>query len=443
MNNPETKNILKHLKEINANEAWKEETRNFLLSEIANTPKVKQETQPFFEKLLQPNWQLIMRPVGTMLITLAVVGGSVATVRASRGSLPGDVLYPIKRNVENVTISFTFDKTEKIRKKVELVGKRIEELNTIAAKDIEAPQKSEKIQRAVEEIKKDSTKVDEQLQEILEIGEANEGNQDSDVINEVKKLAVQGDAYEKTLNDISDNLPDDIKSDSKKIVKEALTKIEETNVKAVVVIVKEHKSGKVEIQEEEVNALVEKALGKAQQKLETSKAKLDEAKKVESDKNDAADAQTEEVDQENTEEDTNTQEEDGVESDSDEASNNEEPKEDVTNDENTEDDVDAEKLIEEASQKLNNADELLTQKDYDNVISILQESTQVLQVVETEVAKVEEVVYNKGLDEEINEKTTEDNESQENADNSANEEDESTEGDSEPTTEETLETTTE
>ncbi|WP_214405871.1 DUF5667 domain-containing protein [Pseudonocardia lacus] len=63
----------------------------------------------------------------------AVLGG--AGVLASRNSLPGDGLYPVKRVAESAGLVMTFDETERGRRHLDLASTRIGEVEQLLAQD--------------------------------------------------------------------------------------------------------------------------------------------------------------------------------------------------------------------------------------------------------------------------------------------------------------------
>ncbi|MDT7618866.1 MAG: hypothetical protein QOF00_6313 [Pseudonocardiales bacterium] len=67
-----------------------------------------------------------------LVAIVAVAGGGIF---ASRNSLPGDALYPVKRVVESAGLAMTFDKTAKAHRQLELAATRLDEVEQLMAKE--------------------------------------------------------------------------------------------------------------------------------------------------------------------------------------------------------------------------------------------------------------------------------------------------------------------
>lgn len=115
---------------------------------------------------LFPNaWKQIFRAPTLALFSLfgVVTGGSIISVSAAERSLPGDALYPIKLAAEQTRLLFTGGKTEKVKLKAEFVGRRANEIHTIATTSVSKRQ--ERLHEATEMLKRDLDTVNLQLNE--------------------------------------------------------------------------------------------------------------------------------------------------------------------------------------------------------------------------------------------------------------------------------------
>lgn len=153
------------LARIKADEAWKQETRNRLIAEIrffsfnhthSKHISVVTPVSSVVKTLLNP-FAWMQSGVALMLIIIIALGGSVASVGATFGSLPGDVLYPVKRTIEHVQIAFSPSDEGRAKIHLDLVSRRVEEFYALAER-IEQPEEnspaSEKAERALEEVEK-------------------------------------------------------------------------------------------------------------------------------------------------------------------------------------------------------------------------------------------------------------------------------------------------
>jgi hypothetical protein len=64
-----------------------------------------------------------------------VVGGTTGIASASADALPGDLLYPVKRGVEQIDLALTTDPTERGRLELELADTRLEEVSLLLESD--------------------------------------------------------------------------------------------------------------------------------------------------------------------------------------------------------------------------------------------------------------------------------------------------------------------
>jgi hypothetical protein len=86
----------------------------------------------------------------------ALLIGTSATSIAAEGALPGDLLYPVKINVnETVVKSLTFSKTQKAKVAVNLMDKRMEELEKMIVTKVDSPEKIDLIVAKLEKHKED------------------------------------------------------------------------------------------------------------------------------------------------------------------------------------------------------------------------------------------------------------------------------------------------
>jgi hypothetical protein len=79
------------------------------------------------------NWALV---VAVMLAVLVMSGG---TVGASTNSLPGEVLYPVKRAAENVQSFFTFGREAKASLYMKFAERRVAEIEKLSGRNRDVP----------------------------------------------------------------------------------------------------------------------------------------------------------------------------------------------------------------------------------------------------------------------------------------------------------------
>jgi exonuclease VII small subunit len=69
------------------------------------------------------------------MVVLVLGASSTGTVLAAQSSVPGDVLYPVKRTAERVELTFTFTESREVSFHTKLMERRMDELAVVAAGD--------------------------------------------------------------------------------------------------------------------------------------------------------------------------------------------------------------------------------------------------------------------------------------------------------------------
>lgn len=156
------KKQLKNLKGvIELDQKTSEEMRAILMSKIENdiilngiTPK---KNPISLITILTPSVRVMI----VSLIVVLVPGGGFTTVRAAMGSLPGDLLYPVKITTEKIQVAFASDQGAKTQLRVEFAERRLKEAEHIINNEID--NKEEKIALAVEKFKQEVKDITENL----------------------------------------------------------------------------------------------------------------------------------------------------------------------------------------------------------------------------------------------------------------------------------------
>lgn len=156
---------LKNLKQVKPEKSWKEENREFLLSQISKEQEEKLEltlTEKVSEKfsyalslfktaIIKPAW------VGVAAIVLLVLGGG-AMVQASSDAKPGSFLYYARIVKEKAQLATTFDKEEKTKMGIKFASEHAKDItevmNNPGFRDEEATQKlSHDFEQRLESVK--------------------------------------------------------------------------------------------------------------------------------------------------------------------------------------------------------------------------------------------------------------------------------------------------
>jgi hypothetical protein len=100
-----------------------------------------------------------------------VIIGTTATSIAAEGSLPGDLLYPFKTNInEGVVKTFAFSDVKKAKVNVTLVDRRMEELEEMIVEQKDSPEKIDIIIEKLEEHKEEIEEFARQEDSLFEDG---------------------------------------------------------------------------------------------------------------------------------------------------------------------------------------------------------------------------------------------------------------------------------
>lgn len=148
------------------------------------------------------NYSIFMRSSIAYATMLLILVGTSATSFASEDALPGDLLYPIKTEVnERVVKSLAFTKEKKAKVAIELVNKRMNELEEMMVKDTSTPEKVDTIAMKLEEHKGD-------IQDYVEEIKNTDESKTVEATNISTQLESVVDTHIDILTDISSNKDD-------------------------------------------------------------------------------------------------------------------------------------------------------------------------------------------------------------------------------------------
>ncbi|HZP97866.1 MAG TPA: DUF5667 domain-containing protein [Candidatus Limnocylindria bacterium] len=96
-------------------------------------------------------WTSFLRPA--VAVTLAGVVLVAGAGTAAAGSLPGDPAFGIKRAIEDLQVSITFDDVQRVQLLAQLADRRLAELQQVADREDKAPSASEEFAEAVTKLR--------------------------------------------------------------------------------------------------------------------------------------------------------------------------------------------------------------------------------------------------------------------------------------------------
>jgi len=198
----------------------------------------------------------------TASIVTAVFGGSLLSVSASERALPGDLLYPIKLASEQTQLALTSDPADKLRLKTQFVGRRVDEIKTLAA----GPVAPDRLVQATQVLKRDLDTVKNQLQEVKQAVSA------PTAVEVAKLVDQQSDDVAQQLKAVKSTVPEDVKSS----VADAEVAAVHTGVSAVAVLIdaKTSTSSADVISDADVAAAIQNKVDGIQATLTDASAKL-------------------------------------------------------------------------------------------------------------------------------------------------------------------------
>ena len=276
---------LKTLKEIKPRAEWKNSSRELLLSQISAQTENSKTSVPknvwFFTKSIMPSSVLrfVAQPIGVMsVILLFVAGTGILGVNASKTSLPGDLLYPVKLTSEKVSLSLTINDSKKAEKHLEYAEERVNEMEAVSAQPLEDKDKKAKMKQAVSGLMDQMEGAQIQLDKVKDAGSI--GQSENKIIVEVA-LGV-----DKKAEELSQKIA--LKKEEYKEDKEletafgaAQASTNQTGVKAVEVVINGVENSKLEMPTKEIMNVIQKKIANTAVTVEEMKKYIEQADPVE------------------------------------------------------------------------------------------------------------------------------------------------------------------
>ena len=237
--------LLKNLKLLSNLEAggnparsWREKNRAIFLMQVQNSRQnlpvkqertIKEQTFVYARMFFTSTWmrQNVFRPSLIALSSFAVIfSGWIASVSASINSVPGDILYPLKRATEAAQFTLTTGTENKTNLQVEFADRRLDEVSKITESS-DAAKKNADVQYAVAEFKNNINNVKDNL-EVLKASASTET-----VVALAKMVDRKTDEYSTQLDRAALTSSESVQEN----LESAKKAVEETGVKAVEVMV--------------------------------------------------------------------------------------------------------------------------------------------------------------------------------------------------------------
>lgn len=220
-------NQIRLLKDIKPSPDWLKSQRSSLLVNIPQPESGKKTwSLPGFlvPTRLPARQEFAFKPVMVSLLLLGLIfGGGFLTVQASKGSLSGDLLYPVKIAIEKVKIKLSVQET-KSRLQAEFIEIRAEELSKIIEETKDLSEKREQVVKTVDKLQAQVLSAREYLGNI-EIRQV----EPEQIVRTIDMVSEKTAQSEKVLTEIKEKLTSE---DSKEVVEAIDTAVKETSILA-------------------------------------------------------------------------------------------------------------------------------------------------------------------------------------------------------------------
>jgi len=138
---------IKKLEKIQPSSKWLDFTRYNLVRQIDFEKRDDARVWGFFNWFKEPQLAALV-----ICLVLIFVGGPWLMIKASQASLPGEVLYSVKKISEEVQTTVASENT-KTKLQVEFAGRRLEELSKITEDSLSPEEKGEKAKEVISDFK--------------------------------------------------------------------------------------------------------------------------------------------------------------------------------------------------------------------------------------------------------------------------------------------------
>jgi hypothetical protein len=266
------KELLKQLhnlnREIKPDAAWKASNRDILVSQInAQTSGTQIDHKVLWHGLLLQKFVIAAyRPVGAMILIIGIVlGGYTMTVGATKNSLPGDFLYPIKLTGERMQVNIAGSDEKKANLEITFAERRLAELQKVSDKGSSDLFQKENLQVSLLKYQESINNVKNSLSKL-------EKTDSKTAVKVAKLIDEKTKGYVDILTQQNDSNPDLGKTAG---AKDALNASQSMAEKALDVIINEYKAGSKEVTIDNVIQSLEKKMVDLNSAIIKDKADLD------------------------------------------------------------------------------------------------------------------------------------------------------------------------
>jgi len=205
----------------------------------------------------------IVKPLAvSMAVFLLLLGGFASANSSSFNALPGEKMYNVKLSLEKIQLATAFSPEQKAKLQVEFTSRRLEEMVALTATAYKDNAGAVRI--AMQQFKKEVENIQSDLKQ---------ENATSSQTELAKEVGRKTKAYQETVADSIENLPDDVKQETD-VVQQIL---KDTQDEAVEVIITAHEA----TDDEAVARELEKTFEQEVATLQAKDLTLEQKQKIE------------------------------------------------------------------------------------------------------------------------------------------------------------------
>ena len=209
---------------------WEKATKHELLLEIHAQNRLHKAQQlttaERFDLIMMRFTRRLMPSMTKAIVAVLIVTMGSGTAFAAQSSIPGEVLWPIKRSIEKAELTITFNPIKETEVHIKHINKRLVEIDKIlktsqdnkTVKSEKIAKKEKSIKQVVSHLEKDIAAVDTSLKIVKEEKEPLE------IVELAKKVT-------KVTKDADIALKENVKVSKDKIINDALNDVKKSNKK--------------------------------------------------------------------------------------------------------------------------------------------------------------------------------------------------------------------
>ena len=248
-------------KTIKPDSAWQKSNREILLSQIKSQTSL--EFVPSHRIMAKNLFIAVYKPLGSFILIAGILLGAwIASVGATRNSLPGDFFYGVKLAAERVQVNLATNDEKKANLEMTFADRRLAEMKKVADQNVSQNQ-NENLKVSLKQFQESINNVKSSLAK-LEKTDSKTAAKVADLVDEKTK------EYVNLLQDQQDKAPE-LASNTE----EAISASKATGDKALSYILSEFESGKSDLNLDQVKSKISDRIDTLKKGLDLAKSDID------------------------------------------------------------------------------------------------------------------------------------------------------------------------